>query len=95
MTWRFDFGGPCSHPLAGGPTPQVSVVLSLGCGQAAAAAMTTESQGGVTGLFGRISAAQDMMAGLFNLMTDTDMTHEVKLKLKLKHGTRDGADTGP
>lgn len=67
---------------------EVEVVVSLGCGQPAAAAITDSSSSssstsmlGLGGYFGglaaNLGAAQDLMAGLFNLMTDTDMTHEV------------------
>jgi hypothetical protein len=65
---------------------EVEVVVSLGCGQPAAAAIKDSSSSstsmlGLGGYFGglaaNLGAAQDLMAGLFNLMTDTDMTHEV------------------
>ena len=77
-------GGPSGS--RGGKRCGVRAVVSLGCGQPAAAASSVQPgggggwRGGMSGLAGSVagqwSAATDLLAGLFSLMTDTDMTHE-------------------
>ena len=63
---------------AAGYTPDLGLVLSLGCGQAAATASLASQPGsGWTGLWSYGRSSFDMLQGLFNLITDTDMTHEV------------------
>lgn len=62
---------------------EVAVVVSLGCGQSAPGATLQhlDSSGGAGGAggggLGSLSRHRDLLGGLFNLMTDTDSTHEV------------------
>ena len=65
-------------------------MLSLGCGASPAAAMGRGS-GSVWSL-NNIHAAGDLLAGIFNLMTDTDMTHEIVKRMLQCQGMRLGEE---